>query len=413
MATENWDAPIILTTNVQFFESLFANRTSRCRKLHNIANSVVILDEAQQIPPEFKAPIEGALSLLARQYNATIVLSTATQPVLNLNYAGELAPDPSHLFEALNRVEITLPPDRNETVEWDKLVLELASHPKVLCIVNSRPDARELHRLMPKGTYHLSALMCPAHRAKVLAEIKEKVGKTGETVGVISTQLVEAGVDIDFPVVYRAMAGLDSIAQAAGRCNREGRMKGLGRVVVFNPPKTMQFQKKAVNATREILAEQTILEQRPDLFMRYFKLFYDAQNSPDKHGIVALLSLEDNKHPHFSFREAAEKFRLIDEAGWNTVIIPYDKDARDRIALLPMAMKDNRGLLRKLLRELQRYTVSIRESDATHLLAQEDLLEIWSGLYALKPDRMESRYSEATGLEISEERLIDSINLIF
>ena len=225
LATENWDAPVIVTTNVQFFESLFAAKISRCRKLHNIVNSVVVLDEAQLLPPEFLQPILDVMNLLVRHYGVTFVLSTATQPALGtlqtfqrtirgLDRVHELIDDPDALYRDLERVTVAMPRDFHQTQDWDDIAQQMQQHPSVLMVVNSRADARELHRRMPTGTLHLSALMCGEHRSWVIADIKRRL-QTGEAVRVVSTQLVEAGVDVDFPVVYRALAGLDSIAQAA------------------------------------------------------------------------------------------------------------------------------------------------------------------------------------------------------
>lgn len=235
LATENWDAPLVVTTNVQFFESLFAAKTSRCRKLHNIVNSVVVLDEAQLLPPEFLQPILDVMNLLVRHYGVTIVLSTATQPALGtlqtfqrtirgLDQVREIIDDPEALYRALERVTVELPKDLQQAQDWNDIAQQVQRHPSVLVVVNSRADARELHRRMPKGTMHLSALMCGEHRSRVIAGIKRRL-LSREAVRVVSTQLVEAGVDVDFPVVYRALAGLDSIAQAAGRCNREGKQE--------------------------------------------------------------------------------------------------------------------------------------------------------------------------------------------
>src|SRR5262249_31972053 len=235
LAAENWDAPIIVTTNVQFLESLFAARPSRCRKLHNIVNSAVVLDEAQLLTPEFLQPILDVLSLLVAHYKVTLLLSTATQPALNSrrgferNFRGldgvrEIIPDPDALYLDLQRVRTRIPADLKRPTSWEQLATEVQQYPSVLCVVNRREDCRALWRLMPPESVHLSALVCAEHRSRVIAEIKRKLA-TGEPVRVISTQLVEAGVDLDFPVVYRAVAGLDSIAQAAGRCNREGRLQ--------------------------------------------------------------------------------------------------------------------------------------------------------------------------------------------
>ncbi|MBK1620230.1 CRISPR-associated endonuclease Cas3'' [Lamprobacter modestohalophilus] len=225
LACENWDAPIVVTTSVQFFESLFAARTSRCRKLHNLVDSVVVLDEVQLLPPGLLQPIVDALRLLTEQYGMTLVLSTATQPALGnrcyfdaaRNFNGfdrmhEIIPDPDRLYAKLKRVEVRMPGDMQRATDWESLASELIEHDSVLVVVNSRRHARELHRLMPPDTLHLSALMCGAHRSRVITEIKQRLADDVPT-RVVSTQLVEAGVDLDFPVVYRAFAGLDSIAR--------------------------------------------------------------------------------------------------------------------------------------------------------------------------------------------------------
>jgi CRISPR-associated endonuclease/helicase Cas3 len=243
LAAENWDAPVVVTTNVQLLESLFACRTGRCRKLHRIAHSVIVLDEAQALPPGLLAPTLAALRELVRNYGCTIVLCTATQPALEkrANFPiGIDQPRPiiphghrEELFKGLKRVEV----EQAGTLSDDQLVDRLASEDQVLCIVNTRPHAAELftslcERLGETNTVerqglevpavgsclHLSANMCPRHRSAVLRLIRRRL-ETGRPCRVISTQLVEAGVDVDFPVVYRATAGLDAIAQAAGRCN--------------------------------------------------------------------------------------------------------------------------------------------------------------------------------------------------
>lgn len=227
LATENWDAPVVVTTNVQFFESLFHNKPSRCRKLHNIARSVIILDEAQAIPTEYMEPCLAALRELVEHYGCTIVLCTATQPALDdksslrmaLPKIEEIVDDSKHLYEALQRTTVSFVGKLTD----DELAVRLEEENQVLSIVSTKPQARALFELLQghDGVFHLSTNMYPQHRRRVLDEIRTRL-KQNKTCRVISTSLVEAGVDLDFPVVYRAMAGLDSIAQAAGRCNREG-----------------------------------------------------------------------------------------------------------------------------------------------------------------------------------------------
>lgn len=240
LAAENWDAPVIVTTNVQLFESLFADSPSRCRKLHNIARSVILLDEAQTLPVDFLLAVLDILKELTLHYGCTVVLTTATQPALarraslpqGLEEIHEIIPDRRALARDLKRVEVSWP-QGEETLSYPQLAERLRSEERALAVVHLRDDARTLAELLPaENRWHLSALMCPAHRSVVLAEVIARV-KNGLPCRLVSTQLIEAGVDVDFPVVYRCLGGLDSLAQAAGRCNREGRLPYKGRVVFF------------------------------------------------------------------------------------------------------------------------------------------------------------------------------------
>jgi CRISPR-associated endonuclease/helicase Cas3 len=380
-ACENWDAPIVVTTNVQFFESLYAVRPSRCRKLHNIANSVVILDEAQLLPPEHLAPVLDALRQLTEHYRVSVVLSTATQPELHktrkdafgrvqlqgLGEARELAPDPALLYRELERVRVTLPESAQQRCSWPRVAAEVAAHERVLCIVNRRDDAAALWSLLPAGALHLSARMCGAHRAAVIATIRHRLA-ANEPVRVVSTQLVEAGVDLDFPVVYRAMAGLDSIAQAAGRCNREGRLPNKGRVIVFNPPKPSPsgLLLKAEQAAEIVLASSSGQPLAPHHFAAYFDHFYGGVNSYDKEGVLDLLQ-KDADRGQIQFRSAAQSFRLIPDEGQCPVMVAWG-DGRELIELLKQI-----GPHRELMRKLQRHSVSLYEYQWKRLLASGDL----------------------------------------
>lgn len=398
LACENWDAPIVVTTNVQFFESLFAARTSRCRKLHNIVDSVVVLDEAQLLPPEFLQPILDVLKLLTRHYGVTVVLSTATQPALSTreyfdprqNIAGlenvrEIVADPDALYRALERVNVSLPTDMQASTDWDSLAAELSGKDSVLAIVNRRNDARALWQRMPAGTLHLSALMCGAHRSQVIATIKARL-KAGILTRVISTQLVEAGVDVDFPVVYRALAGLDSIAQAAGRCNREGKRER-GEVVVFIAPKPAPpgLLRKGENACRSVLHGCNGNPLDRALFARYFEQLYYACDL-DQHGIANLLKV-DGKDLAVNFRTAAEKFKLIQDEDSAPVIVRYrGSEGTDETVdqLLHTLCRD--GPQRWLMRKLQRYTVNIHSNEAMKLLEQGDIEESMPGLFVQVSD---------------------------
>lgn len=415
LATENWDAPIIVTTNVQFFESLFAAKTSRCRKLHNIVNSVVVLDEAQLLPPEFLAPILHVMQDLANpSYKVSFVLSTATQPAFSPRpkFAGlkdvrELMDNPGQLYTDLKRVEAELPADFNAQRTWESIADELQQHESALCIVNSRKDCRELHALMSKDTIHLSALMCGQHRSAVIADIKQRL-KDGIPTRVISTQLVEAGVDMDFPVVYRALAGLDAVAQAAGRCNREGALPGMGKVVVFVPPKLAApgQLRKAQQSGREIMR---LTEGDPltrERFEEYFRHYYAGLNSLDKERIVGLLDMHNQaeaRKGEFNFRTAAEKFRLIDEEGQIAVIVQYG-ESDGLIASLEASQNLEPYQRRGILRRLQRYTVNIREHECKKLLASGDIGEIFPGTYVQHSDTL---YHAQLGLLMSKDVVFD------
>ena len=402
LATENWDAPIVVTTNVQFFESLYACRSSRCRKLHNICNSIVILDEAQMLPVEFLRPVLDVLQGLQSAFKASVLLTTATLPVFSgrigtgqdafnglKSQVEEITSAHENLFEAFKRVELHWP---ESTTTFDDLADELTGYECVLCIVNTRKEARELYQRMPKGTLHLSRMMCSAHIMKVIKLIKEKL-KNNEPVRVISTQLVEAGVDIDFPVVYRAFAGLDSVIQAAGRCNREGKLNHtgqLGQVFVFHLENTLLrgLMGKGAGALRELLR----VSDRTDLFdpavmARYFTLFYGDCNTFDKADIKGLL-YKGFAEMNFMFATAAEKFCLIDDKNSVSILVNYG-DGADLIRELK-----EKGPEFWLLRKLQQYSVSVKKWDFEELARSGKVIE-YSGVFILEDP---SSYDPQAGL---------------
>jgi len=417
LACENWDAPLVVTTNVQLFESLFASKTSRCRKLHNLVGSIIVLDEAQQLPPAFLQPILDVLNLLVAHYGVTVVLCTATQPALSstayfdasknlrgLDKVREIIDHPDALFEALKRVDVALPPDWTTPTAWADIAKQLSDEDCVLAIVNTRKAARELQRLMSPDTLHLSALMCGAHRKDVIAHIKERLqakreGRDQRPLRVVSTQLVEAGVDIDFPVVYRALGGLDSIAQAAGRCNREGRMDGKGRVVVFVPPERPPkgHLEQAAQSLVNTLPKTNVEPLTRDLFAAYFKDFYHSVNL-DAKGVVQKLTINDRKTLSVQFRTAAEAFRLIDDADSATVVVRYAAHHDELEKLLGLLTAE--GPQRWLMRKLQRYTVSIHKRVADKLLAQGSLTLPMPGLFVqVDADNL---YDPTLGLSVDE-----------
>ncbi len=412
LAAENWDAPVVVTTSVQFFESLFAARPGRCRKLHNIADSVVVLDEAQLLPPGFLQPILDALNLLVEHYGVSIVLSTATQPALEprkdsfgktllrgLDSVREIVPDPDRLYADLKRVEVHLPQDFNTAEGWEEIAERIAAHESVLAIVNTRRHARELHALLPKGTIHLSALMCGQHRSDVIAEIKRKL-RQGEPVRVVSTQLVEAGVDLDFPVVFRALAGLDSIAQAAGRCNREGRL-ARGEVFVFVPPEPAPpgMMRRAAAKTVSVLAGDQEDPLSRDRFQRFFRLFYDDTDLDEKNIADLLTPKGDGDDAlRVQFRTAAMRFRIIDQQG-GQVLVRYHRDEADKTIDILLGRLRQEGPSRWLMRKLQRYSVQVSEWHFRQLREDYLIEEIWPGIWA----QMEATplYDQTLGLSLS------------
>jgi CRISPR-associated endonuclease/helicase Cas3 len=390
LAAENWDAPIIVTTSVQFFESLYACKTSRCRKLHNIANSVVIFDEAQCLPPQYLRPVVTAIRELHRHYGVTPVLCTATQPVLtkteNFDFkfregfesVTEIIERPNLLTERLQRVAVerfsNLDPVMHEQIA-ESIRVEGQS---VLCIVNRKQDARIVSLLLPEEqTIHLSTNMCAEHRFQTLEKIRKKLSDRSIPLFVVSTSLVEAGVDLDFPVVYRALAGLDSIAQAAGRCNREGKLPSLGKTVVFVPQDQPAYVLSPASLALEYLREDRLSQVfQPETFSRYFaqRFFQLGEQLLDEKNIVGLLG----KHLEYSFRTAAERFRLIDD-GWQLpLIVPFGESPEVVDQLIEWDA-------RRLFRKLQRYTVSIPKKVMWQLLDEGHARELpeYPGTYYL------------------------------
>jgi CRISPR-associated endonuclease/helicase Cas3 len=392
LASENWDIPIVVTTNVQFFESLFANQKSRCRKLHNIAKSVIIFDEAQMLPREYMKPCMLAVQELVQNYGASAVLCTATQPLLkqfmpDMPEFTELAPDPQALFDFYKRVQV-----KNTGKLPDAELLEqMNAQPHVLCIVNTRKHAKGLFDgLAEEGRFHLSTLMCPAHRKKTLLIIRDRL-KNEETCRVVSTQVMEAGIDVDFPVGYRALAGLDSVIQAAGRVNREGK-KPSGDVYVFEPQsnfikRTPTYIKQTADVARSILRDFSADPVSIKAIIAYFEMLY---NLHDKRAFDAkeILPCFD-KSEGFDFKTAAEKFRLI-ENNTVTVIIPYNEEAAKWVEVLRYTPYPA-----STLRKLQGYTVNIYEKEFQSLNTK-GVIEMAADTYPVLNDM--NYYDAQTGI---------------
>ena len=364
LASENWDAPIVVTTAVQFFESLFADRSSRCRKLHNIAGSVIILDEAQMLPLNLLLPIMQAIKELAQNYRCSVVMCTATQPAVQAEngfYRGfenvrEIAPKPTALFDKLRRTTV----QHIGTQTDADLLAKLAEHPQMLVIVNNRRHARSLYDQAKNldGTFHLTTLMCAKHRSQKLDEIRGRL-KSGEPCRVIATSLIEAGVDVDFPLVMRAEAGLDSVAQAAGRCNREGKRPSENSFVwIFAPeeqwkaPPELAAQAAVMRLTADSFSDDLLSTQA---VAAYFAELYQLKGSELDNKKILKMHNDTGQSLDFPFQTIADKFRMI-ESHMQPLIIPFDGEAENLISSLHHA--DHIG---GLLRKLQPYTVQIPE----------------------------------------------------
>jgi CRISPR-associated endonuclease/helicase Cas3 len=374
---------------------------------------VVVLDEAQMIPLESLEPILETMRLLVEHYRVTFVICTATQPVFEKpdnfpKFPGfakgsirEIIKDVDGLYRNLERVKIELPKDDLPISDWKTLADELSQHDQALCIVSDRKSCRELHARAPKGAYHLSALMCAEHRSDVIKEIKGKL-ENRQKILVISTQLIEAGVDIDFPVVYRAMAGLDSIAQAAGRCNRRGKLNEdgkLGRVVVFNAMRKAPVGtlRKASETALNMIKRGLDNPMSRDVFSSYFAELYWKSNSLDANGVMKLLK-PDASDLAIQFRSASEAFKIIDDSAQQTILVRYGKGG-DLIEQLKASKNSSKGYETKLLRELQRYSINIYLTQFEALNRRGSLEEIIPGVFALN-NKVE--YDACVGLLIDE-----------
>lgn len=394
-AAENWDMPVVVTTAVQFFESLYANRPSQCRKLHNLAGSVILFDEAQLLPLPCLRPCVHAIAQLVQHYGASAVLCTATQPALGPLFAEflpgrpavELCPPELCPPESFRRVCFR----QAGRLDWDTLSGQLQQHEQVLCVVNSRKSAQEIFtRLSGEGNFHLSTLMYPAHRRAKLEEIRRRL-KEGLPCRVISTSLIEAGVDVDFPAVFREEAGLDSILQAAGRCNREGKRPVSESIVTLfqgeaAPPPLFQT---AIGAGRMVLEQYDDIASQ-EAIQAYFHTLLELKGAEaqDIYGILPKIRTE-----LLPFQSVAERFHMIDSPT-RTVYIPLGAGAE----LVGRLRAGERS--RTLFRQLGQYGVSIYEEHFAALDQAGDLERLEDGSAILATL---SLYSEETGLSLEAD----------
>lgn len=435
LASENWHARVIVTTNVQFFESLHANRPSACRKLHRLARSIIVLDEAQTLPVTLLRPCLRALEELTTEtdgrsvYGTSVVLCTATQPAITqrpdfptgLRNVREIIPDRTTLFSDLARVRVT---DLGRAPLPDAdLAACLAAHPRVLCIVNTRRHAADLYALLPNdgARFHLSAMMCPEHRAALLGAPHDPTPGTirhalrhGLPCRVIATQLIEAGVDVDFPVVYRAVAGLDSIAQAAGRCNREGLLNAegsLGETYVFQPEATIPagFLRQTADSAAEVLPLHASDPLSPAAIEAYFRLHYwKNEKKTDAKNVLECFPSRLTQRDDllgFRFKDCAERFRII-ESAYESVIVPYGVKGRALVAELRETYAPSEQ--NALARRLQRYVVQI-PAPITRAALGRGLVQLHERFLVLDDD---GAYSPELGLQLKTDRAYDPELLI-
>ncbi len=391
LAAENWDAPLVVTTSVRFFEALFGHKPSQCRRLHNIARSVVLFDEVQTLPLKLVPSLLSAVNLLVQDFGVTAVFGTATQPAFASAaqairggwHPTEISSQPGAMADAFRRTRITRRPD-SQRVKWPDLASELADFRQVLCVVNLKRHARELFQALGPDSgdhLHLSASMCPAHRQQKLAEARRRL-LAGDPCRLISTQLIEAGVDVDFPCVYRAMGPLDSIIQTAGRCNREGRLVEPGQVTIFRPeddakPRGVYAQAAAI--TEAFLAENPDADlHRPETYAAYFARLYGTLGPQAAADDPAFAASEE-----LNFPAAARACRLVGE-DTRSVVVRWGKGER-----LVELFRYQKHLSRDDWRRAQRFAVNFYESEFIASLARGEIIQpvpgvdfyFWNGRY--------------------------------
>lgn len=402
LASENWDKPVVVTTNVQFFESLFANKSSKCRKIHNIANSVIILDEAQMLPMDYLKPCTAMLQELVDNYSASIVLCTATQPALDLFFQKkesikELCPRMEDQFRFFKRVNY----QNMGRIQQETLLEKLKKENNVLCIVNTKKSAQMIYKeLYGTGIYHLSTSMYPKHRKRVLKIIRERL-KNNEKCIVISTSLVEAGVDLDFARVYRQIAGIDSMIQAAGRCNREGlREVSESNVYIFDLEEfqIVQSQRQQIDISKGILQDYADISDLKAITDYFTRLYHYKGTSLDKKKIM-----DEFQKMECNFAKVAKEFKIIEE-NTKTVFINREPEADELLQELRI-----KGVTRERMRKAGQYCIQVYDNAKAENSFFDRLNG--AGMLRLISEEMqdfyelvaEEQYSEEYGLDFSLE----------
>lgn len=413
LATQNWDAALVVTTTVQLFESLFARKPSRCRKLHNLVGSVIVLDEVQTLPVALLEPILSVLRALVERYRVSVVLCTATQPA----FEGEtpylkVFPEGSvrdivprnrarKHFQQLSRVSYDIPAS-TESWDWKRLASDLTErgHQSALIILNTRKDALDvlntLSAVEHENIFHLSTLLCGVHRRRVLEEVRQRLHSDRPCL-LVSTQVVEAGVDLDFPLVYRAIGPLDRIVQAAGRCNREGTMSDKGEVIIFRPAEGRQplgEYREAVDTAQLLLERDDIDLHNPEIFENYFRLLY--QTADIKLGEEIQQYRSKLKYP-----KVAELFRLID-GDTMPVVVDFDNTSHQRLEQIRhrgCVFASDRRFLQPYIVNLRRYEFQSAEDCREEIVPG---LWLWKGVYdrQLKGITLSDRPIEYDPLEL-------------
>lgn len=404
LAAENWDSPIVVTTAVQFFESLFSNKPSKCRKIHNIADSVVIFDEAQMLPLDYLLPCATAIRQLVENYNSAVVLCTATQPnfqsILNLTgkknelQLTEICKSAENLTDDFRRVNFKY----EGKLEDDEIALELKQCKQVLCIVNKKAHAQKIYSMLGESdeNFHLSTYMYPAHRQRVLKKIRKRLDEN-KPCRVVSTSLIEAGVDIDFPTVYRAISGIDSILQAGGRCNRENK-RNSSIVHIFNTDEVLSYQQTNTDAAMEVIKKYGDKIYLPEAIKMYFDNLYYYRDIDkthkvfDKKGII-------NGLTNLEFESVAQKFKII-ENDTKSLYICTEENKKEFDDLR------HGNYSKELFRNLQQYVVNLYERDFKKLDEACCIEYIDSYFYILSDSNY---YSDKTGITFPDDNTLKCI----
>lgn len=405
LATENWDKPVVVTTNVQFFESLFANKSSKCRKLHNIVNSVIIFDEVQMLPNDYLKPCTAMIEELINNYEVSAVLCTATQPALKNFFqsgisATELCPRMEDQFEFFKR---TVFEDIGILTE-EKLVEKINKEFQALCIVNTKKRAQKLYKALEReGVYHLSTSMYPEHRKRVLQEVKNRLRRNERCI-LVSTSLVEAGVDLDFCAVYRELAGIDAMIQAAGRCNREGkRALDESKVFVFGfeGKQNVLGQRQQISVAKSLISNGRNISDA-ETITKYFEMLYHSKgDSLDKKKILDEFR---GKNMKYNFAKVGKEFKLI-EKNTKTIFINREERANEILRRLK-----ERGFTRSDMRKASQYCVAIYDQEFNKMYGMGILQGIAEDIEDFYELTDSSKYTNETGLELEID---DGVALFF